>query len=217
MISRLRSSPPALPLLLRLPLWVLAGIGVVVVVVLGLRYAGTSAATGLDASLMPVLFAPPEPLYQVAVLIDFCGEPVGAVLVVASLVAGTLWLGQARTAVVLVAAAGVSVGVTTTLKPLLGRTIYGDNLSFPSGHTAFAVTVGVTLALAVAGGMRLGAVTGTALVVAVALVVGAAMGWAEVALGSHYPTDTMGGFGVALAVVPLVAHAHDQVLPRSWR
>lgn len=212
MITRLRLSPPASPSLLRSPTWILAGVGVVVVVVLSLRYAGASEATGLDARLIPALFGPPEPLHQLALVIDFCGEPVGAALVVALLVAVTLRLGQARTAAALVAAAVVSVGITIGLKTVVGRTIHGDNLAFPSGHTAFLATVGVVLALAVAGRSRLGAAAGTALVVTAALVAGAVMGWAEVALGAHYPTDVLGGFGVAIAVAPLAAWAVDRVL-----
>ena len=210
MISRLRSSPPASPPSLWPFSWILAGLGVVVVVLLGLRYAGTTEPAGIDATLMQALFGPPGPLYQVALVIDFCSEPIGSVLVVAVLVAVLLRLGRLRTAVALVAAVSIAAGTTSGLKPLLGRTIYGDNLSFPSGHTAFAVAVGVTLTLTVAG--RMGAVAGPALVVAVALVAGGAMGWAQVALGAHYPTDTLGGFGVGLTVALLISPAVDRLL-----
>jgi membrane-associated phospholipid phosphatase len=40
---------------------------------------------------------------------------------------------------------------------------------------------------------------------------GAAMGWSEVVLSAHYPTDTLGGFCTALAVVPATARLIDRV------
>jgi undecaprenyl-diphosphatase len=47
-------------------------------------------------------------------------------------------------------------------------------------------------------------------VLAAALVAGAAMGWAEVALGAHYPTDALGGWCTALAVTPATAWLVDR-------
>jgi membrane-associated phospholipid phosphatase len=41
------------------------------------------------------------------------------------------------------------------------------------------------------------------------------MAWAQVLLNAHYPTDTLGGFCAALAVVPLVAWTIDRVADRK--
>jgi len=35
------------------------------------------------------------------------------------------------------------------------------------------------------------------------------MAWSQVALGTHYPTDTIGGFCTAMAVVPATAWLVD--------
>lgn len=37
------------------------------------------------------------------------------------------------------------------------------------------------------------------------------MGWVQVTLSAHYPTDTLGGWCTALAVVPVTAWAVDRV------
>ena len=36
------------------------------------------------------------------------------------------------------------------------------------------------------------------------------MAWSQIALSTHYPTDTLGGFCAALAVVPAVAWLVDR-------
>ncbi|MBB1246810.1 phosphatase PAP2 family protein, partial [Streptomyces durbertensis] len=141
---------------------------------------------------------------------DFLGEPVGAALLVAVGVAGCLVLRWPRAAVLLVAGTGVAVGVTRLLKPLVGRTIYEGNLAYPSGHTAFLTAFALVVALLVAGRLGLGRTGGTLLVLAAGLVAGTAMGWAQVALGAHYPTDAVGGMGTAFAVVPAVAWLVDR-------
>ncbi|MGW2546542.1 phosphatase PAP2 family protein, partial [Kitasatospora sp. NPDC001574] len=63
----------------------------------------------------------------------------------------------------------------------------------------------------------LGRTAATLLVLAAALVAGAAMGWAQVALGAHYPTDALGGWCTALAVVPATAWAVDRVAEVALR
>lgn len=47
-----------------------------------------------------------------------------------------------------------------------------------------------------------------------ALVAGAAMGWAQVGLGAHYPTDVLGGWCTALAVIPATAWLLDRIADR---
>ena len=85
-----------------------------------------------------------------------------------------------------------------------------DNLAFPSGHTAFLTAFALALALLAAGRFGLGPTSGTALALAAASAAGALMGWAQVATGAHYPTDTVGGCCTALAVVPAAAWVIDR-------
>ncbi|MFI9451053.1 phosphatase PAP2 family protein [Amycolatopsis sp. NPDC052450] len=205
------TGPPALPPRARIPLWALGAFGFVVALVLGLRYAGTSHTAGLDALVLPVVDRVQGPLWYLATVIDFAGEPVGAIVVIALFGWVCVRHRRPRTAILLVAASGVTVALTTALKPLTGRLIHGEFLSYPSGHTAFAVTVATVVALLVIDVRDLGAVAGAWVLVGLVAFSGLAMGWAEVALGAHYPTDTFGGFGVAVAVVPVVAWAVDRL------
>lgn len=200
------TGPPAIPPRARIPLWTLGAFGFVVALVLGLRYAGSSHTAGLDALVLPVVDRVEGPLWYLATAIDFAGEPVGAVVVVALFGWLCLRHRRARTAILMVAASGVTVALTSGLKPLVGRLIHGEFLSYPSGHTAFAVTVATVVGLLVMD------VRGVGVSVLVGLIAfaGLAMGWAEVALGAHYPTDTFGGFGVAVAVVPVVGWVVDR-------
>jgi membrane-associated phospholipid phosphatase len=108
----------------------------------------------------------------------------------------------------------VTVAVTTVLKPLVGRTIHGEFLSYPSGHTAMATALALVIGLLLTDRLALGRAAAVALALGLALVAGVAMGWAEVALGAHYPTDAAGGFCAALAAVPGTAWVLDRVADR---
>jgi undecaprenyl-diphosphatase len=77
-----------------------------------------------------------------------------------------------------------------------------------------ATALALVVALLAVDLCRLGRAAGSLLVLATIVLAGAAMGWAEVALGAHYPTDTLGGFGTALAVVPPAAWLVDRVADR---
>lgn len=139
----------------------------------------------------------------------------GSATLVVVTVAGCLLLRSPRAAVLLVAGVGMAVGTATLLKHLVGRTIHGaGNLSYPSGHTAFLTALALVVALLAAGRLGLGRTAGTSLVLAAALVAGAAMGWAQVALGAHYPTDVLGGWCTALAVIPATAWLVDRLADR---
>ncbi|HKN52765.1 MAG TPA: phosphatase PAP2 family protein [Amycolatopsis sp.] len=212
MKTAVRSAPAALPVPLRRPLTVVALLAAIVVVVLGVLHFHDSGLTGLDAAVLPSLDGVQPPWRYLALVFDFCGEPVGATLLVAAITIACLAARRVRTALLTVLGIVVTVGVTTVLKPLVGRTIHGGYLSYPSGHTALATAL--TLAVAMALTSRFGRLAAFAVVLASALVAALAMGWAEVALGAHYPTDAVGGFCAALAVIPAVAWLVDRVADR---
>nr|WP_030785426.1 phosphatase PAP2 family protein [Streptomyces sp. NRRL S-920] len=191
-----------------------------VVVVLGVLYAGHGEPDGVDRWISrPTADSVRPPWRGVALAADFLAEPAGAVMLVVAAVAGCLLLRRPRAAVLVVAGTGLTVGTTSLLKPLVGRTIHGEgNLSYPSGHTAFLTAFALVVALLTVSRLRLGRTAGASLVLAASLGAGSAMGWAQVALGAHYPTDVLGGWCTALAVVPatawLVDRAADQVADR---
>ncbi|MCG0283694.1 phosphatase PAP2 family protein [Streptomyces sp. PSAA01] len=210
-----RSAPAVLPPSLRGWLGPIAALAALVVVVLGVRYAGDSGPGTVDARIWAAVDGMGSPWRHVALATDFLGEPVGAATLVVATVTGCLLLRRPRAAVLVVVGVSMTVGTATLLKSLVGRTIHGaDNLSYPSGHTAFLTALALVVALLATGRLGLGRTAGTSLVLTVALVAGAAMGWAQVALGAHYPTDVLGGWCTALAVVPATAWLVDRMADR---
>jgi len=199
---------------LRVRLGLIGALAALVVVVLGVRYADDSEPGRVDARIGAAVYGVGPPWRYVAQVTDFLGEPVGAAIVVVATVAGCLLLRRPRAAVLVVVGVGTAVGMTRLLKHLVGRTINGGHLSYPSGHTAFLTGIALVVALLVTGRLGLGGTAGTSLVFAAALFAGAVMGWAEVDLGAHYPTDTVGGWCTALAVVPATAWLIDRTADR---
>ncbi|WP_415953126.1 phosphatase PAP2 family protein [Streptomyces sp. KLOTTS4A1] len=193
-----------LPVRLRGALGVIAGCAAAVVAVVGMVYAGHRAPGRVDRWFVaPTADAVRPPWRWVAVGVDFLGDPAGAVALVALAVAGLVLLRDPRAAVFVVAATGATVATVVVVKPLVARTIHGEgNLSYPSGHTAFLTAFALVLALLLAGRLGLGRTAGTLLVLAASLAAGLSMGWAQVAISAHYPTDALGGWCTALVVVP---------------
>ncbi|MEU8977092.1 phosphatase PAP2 family protein [Streptomyces sp. NPDC058246] len=210
-----RPAPAVLPPSLRVWLGLIAALAALAVIVLGVLYAGHDEPGTVDRWIIqPTADSVRPPWRNVALAMDFWGEPAGAATLVAAAVAGCLLFRRPRAAVLIVAGIGTAVATTTLLKSLVGRTIHGDNLSYPSGHTAFATALALMVALLATGRLGLGRTAGTLLVLAAALVAGAAMGWAQVSLGAHYPTDVLGGWCTALAVIPATAWLIDRVADR---
>ncbi|MGA4847129.1 phosphatase PAP2 family protein [Streptomyces sp. G5(2025)] len=199
----------------RVRLGLVGGLAALLVVALGALYADDSRPGTVDARIRAAVEGVGPPWRSVALATDFLGEPVGAAVLVAVTVTGCLLLRRPRAAVLVVSGTGLAVGATKLLKPLVERTIHGDgNLSYPSGHTAFLTALALVVALAVTGRLGLGRTGGTLIVLASALVAGAAMGWAQVVLGAHYPTDALGGWCTALAVVPATDRLIDGAADR---
>ncbi|WP_328416047.1 phosphatase PAP2 family protein [Streptomyces violaceus] len=209
-----RSAPAVLPPPLRLWLGLIAALAALVVVGLGVLYADHSEPGTVDGWIQSPVDGVGPPWRYLALATDSLGEPAGAATLVVATVTGCLLLRRPRAAVLIVAGTGLAVGTTKLLKPLVGRTIHDGHLSYPSGHTAFLTALALVVALLATGRLALGRTAGTLLVLAAALVAGAAMGWAQVALGAHYPTDTLGGWCTALAVVPATAWLVDRMADR---
>ncbi|MGC0336127.1 phosphatase PAP2 family protein [Streptomyces sp. SLBN-8D4] len=211
-----RPTTPVLPSPLRARLGLVAVLAALVVAGLAVLYAGHSRPGAVDSWIVPpTADSVRPPLRYVAETLDFLGEPAGSAMVVLAAVTVCLLLGRPRAGVLMVAGAGLAVGTATLLKHLVGRTIHGpDNLSYPSGHTAFFTALAFAAALLATDRLGLGGTAGTSLVLAAALVAGATMGWAQVALGAHYPTDVLGGWCTALAVTPATSWLVDRIADR---
>ena len=209
-----RTAPAALPPVLRTPLALSAALATAVLVALGILHFHDSGLTGLDGAILPSIDGVRPPWRYLALVFDFGGEPVGSVILVALLAGVCVLANRVRTAVLTVLGVVVTVAVTTVLKPVVGRTIHGEFLSYPSGHTALATALALIVALLLTDRLELGRGAAVALALGLAVVAGVAMGWAEVALGAHYPTDALGGFCAALAAVPATAWLLDRVADR---
>ncbi|WP_371542424.1 phosphatase PAP2 family protein [Streptomyces sp. NBC_00554] len=211
-----RPAPATLPPSLRAWLGLIAALAALVVIVLGVLYAGHSEPGRVDRWIIdPTADSVRPPWRRVALATDFLGEPAGAALLVLAAVTGCLLLRRPRAAVLIVVGVSMTVGTATLLKSLVGRTIHGDdNLSYPSGHTAFLTALALMVALLATARLGLDRTAGTLLVLAAAVVAGATMGWAQVALGAHYPTDVLGGWCTALAVIPATAWLVDRTADR---
>lgn len=179
-----------------LPLRIVSLLAAITLVVLGVLFAGESAGAPVDVGIRAYLRSLEQPWHSIALVIDWTGEPVGAAVVLVTMVIVFLRRGNRHAAVFALAGPAAAVVITTAMKPLVGRTINDGFLSFPSGHTATATAYALVVTLV--AGRRLWVVLTVALAAAVV------MAWAQVLLNAHYPTDTLGGFCAALAVVPAV-------------
>ncbi|MFF9343888.1 MULTISPECIES: phosphatase PAP2 family protein [unclassified Streptomyces] len=201
-------------------LGVTAVLAALVVAALGARYGGDSGPGRADVRVRGLTDGAGPAWRAFAGGVDFLGEPAGAAALVLGTVAGCLLLRRPRAAVLVVAGTGAAVAATTLLKPVVGRTIHGGHLAFPSGHTGFLTAYALVVALLVTGRLGLGRTAGPSLVLAAGAAAGAVMGWAQIVLDAHYPTDVVGGWSTALAVVPATAWAVDRVAgtgPRAGR
>lgn len=138
-----------------------------------------------------------------ALVVDWFGNPDALLVETGLLVTVCLLVGRGRVAIIAGVAPWVVAAVTTGVKPLIDRTIHEpDNLAFPSGHTAVATAVALAAGLLVAdllGPRRRGGRTIVAL--ALGFAGGGIMATAQVALDAHYPSDCLGGFLTAVAVL----------------
>lgn len=206
---------PMVPGRLRPVATTVAVLAALVAVVVGVVHAGSSSPDGVDRVLTTALRSVwPHPgggAYAVDGLVS--RFPIAGTLLVLAAVA--LLTGQRRLSV-LALLGPLCVAATTTLaKPLVGRTIHGDNLSYPSGHTGYATAVGLVVGLLLVGLVRPAGRVGAVLLLLVpALATGAFMAVDQVGLDAHYPSDALGGACTALAVVLALALVGDLLLDR---
>jgi membrane-associated phospholipid phosphatase len=200
---------PLIPVRLRLPALSVALLALIITMVLGAVVSGGRRAGRIDAAIIREIHALVGQRSLAAhLLVSPTDAPVLFAVIAALLVVGLV---RRRWEVAILAVAGPSVAVGLTellLKPLFARRLHGW-LSYPSGHTVAAVsTYTVALLVITMGASRLR--RSIALLAWAALVVVLTVGL--VAMNYHYPTDTIGGFFLALGVVLPCA-----VLADHWR
>lgn len=183
---------------------------------LGLHYAGDYRAGwvdhAIDARIRHRLRDQLQVLHHVVTLAD----PASIVAICAVLAAIFFFTGRRRAAVLAVLGPLVAVGVTDLLlKPAIGRRM-GDGLAFPSGHTTAAVSVALVVVVVLLGPSRPRWPAPARWAASALAVCGAGMvAVALVGSGYHYATDTLGGFCVAVMVVPTMAWLVDRLAGRA--
>jgi membrane-associated phospholipid phosphatase len=203
---------PAVAPAVRRPAVALTILGLIVLVVPAVRYAGDVRAGRLDRWVQSVVDRTPPGARDVAYVLDALGNPAGRAVAVLATTALCLIAGRRMLAVTAVVASLLVVLVTTGLKPVVDRTIHEGFLSYPSGHTAAVAGLGLVLGLLLADLLNAGPVTGTAVVLAGTALGGTLMAWSQIYLTAHYPTDTVGGVGSALVVVLATGLLIDRLL-----
>lgn len=203
---------PILPNALRRPVVIVSVLAALAVLAVAVIVAGDHRPTTFDRAVRSRLEISTTTESRWALAVDRMGEPIGLAVLVALLVGLSLLLRRPRMAVLSLVGIGLTVSATSTLKPVVGRTIHDVYLSYPSGHTASATAAAMTAALLVWHRLSRGAAL--ALLYGVASVIGAAAAWAQSSLMAHYPSDTLGGWCTALAVVPTTAWLVDHAAVR---
>ena len=118
-----RSARAVLAPVLRVPLGLIAVLVALMVVVLGVRYAGAGEPGRVDARIVAAVYGVGPPWHQVALALDFLGEPAGSVMVIVAVVTGCLLLRCPRAAVLTVAGVAVTVegGHVSRIPPVTMR------------------------------------------------------------------------------------------------
>jgi undecaprenyl-diphosphatase len=200
------SAPPVTARAIVLPLC-----AILLVVLAGLAITASPAVTAGDLAVIQAIESARSPLADAVALADsVVFSPVGALVIVA-LVSAVAWLGLRKPG----AAAAFAA---LALLPWLGSTVVKDivhrprslsadlphhvltdtGFSFPSGHTSFAVALGLAL-LIVFGRGRL-----RRPLLVFAIVAPLLTAFSRVYLGVHNPTDVLASLVYATAAVLLV-------------
>jgi undecaprenyl-diphosphatase len=190
---------------------------VVVVSTLGVYYSGRTQAGAFDLRISHDLRRLKVSRHLATRVADL-GDPGPVVIMVAALAIALLALHRWRAALLAALAPGLAVAISELVgKPLVDRTI-GGSLSYPSGHETATAAIALVIIVAIADRqaprLPMPVVVLTALLLFAALVAIAA---ALVLRHWHYATDTIGGFGVALATVLTVALTIDFLAARVSR
>jgi membrane-associated phospholipid phosphatase len=198
----------------RRPAVVVILLAIIVIAVLGMRYADQDTAGQLDRVLDAYIRTRIGPDQPITAALVSLGNPAQAAILVAA-VAGAAaavrrWSGA------LLTIGGTLAAVTITeliLKPLIGRLSYG-HLSFPSGHTTAVASVAIATAILLTTAQRPRSIALRLVASLATVAMPASVAIALIARHVHYTTDTVAGCCVALATVPTLALALDFFAPR---
>jgi len=200
MSGQVSSEPPEFLAQVRRPAVVVAAVSALVMIALGVRYAGESSGRWLDETALALLRSElPVRRGALRPVIELM-DPVPLVVIIVLLATVCLVLGRRRLAVLAVVGPALTGVATTVLKEIVGRTKNGD-LAYPSGHGGAATAVALVAGLLLVSVIRLRLWAAVGLVAGLTVLVGGGMAVVMTLTNYHYLTDTLGGFCAAVAVV----------------
>lgn len=202
-----------LPQRLRRPAAGVAGLALVLLVILAVRYHDSQGYGRLDnwaASLASGLAHA-----QWLGLIVWLGTASFVVPAAGALGAALLAARRWRLAALAIMGPGVTGAVTTLMKPVVGRTFQGG-LALPSGHTGGLTAVSLVVGLLFFDGTAQSMARRAVVIAAAVTSVASAMAVSLVGLRIHYATDTVAGFCVAVTVCLAAAAVIDGTASSCW-
>lgn len=205
-----------LPAGLRRPAAVVALLAALVLGTFAVRYAGHDAPSHVDGHLDAAAGSLAGAQSWLLRRARLFGSPPFVVLVAAALAVVCVLLHRRLLALLAVLGPGLTGLTTTLLKPVVGRTIDGG-LAYPSGHTAGATAVGLVVSMLAVSLIHVGRIAAALLITAGTVLVGGGVGLAMVVTGVHYPTDAVGGFCTAVAVVLVTALIVERIVEHRRR
>jgi len=193
--------------------WPVLATCVIVLVALGLLLREQARPDGLDSVVDAAMVAGFRGHQDVLPWLALPGSTIPLIAVSAAIAAGCLIARRLNGAVLAVTAVPVTAFLDdTVLKHVVDRTHLGQ-LSFPSGHTASAMTLATVLGVLLHDpARRAPARLARAALVVVACGVTALVAVGVIGLRWHYFTDTVGGVALGTATVLTLAFLID----RAW-
>jgi membrane-associated phospholipid phosphatase len=206
----MRRGRPLLGDVRRTRAWPVLATCVIVLAALGLLLRERARPDGFDSAVDSAMVASFSGHRGVLPWLALPGSTIPLITVSIAIAVGCLIARRPRGVVLAVTAVPVTAFLDdTVLKHLVGRTHLGQ-LSFPSGHTASAMTLATVLGVLLHDPARRTAtrLARTALV-AVACAVTAVVAAGVIGLRWHYFTDTVGGVALGTATVLTLAFLID--------